>query len=59
MESPMQPGGDDVDAAEDGDGVRSALPVLLAVLEGVGGFFFLSYGLFIVDDLKRGSTIFS
>ncbi len=55
----MQPGGDDADAAVDGDGVRPALPVLLAVLEGVGGFFFSSYGLSIVDDLKRGSTVFS
>jgi hypothetical protein len=32
--------GDDAEAAEEGDGVRPALPVLLAELEGVGGFFF-------------------
>ena len=48
MESPMQPGGGDAEAAEEGDGMRPALPVLLAELEGVGGFF-LSYGFFIVD----------
>ena len=33
----MQPGGDDAEAAEEGDGMRPALPVLLAELEGVGG----------------------
>jgi hypothetical protein len=44
----MQSGGGDADSAEDGDGVRPALPVLLAVLEGVGGFFFLSYGLLLL-----------
>jgi hypothetical protein len=45
-----------MEVAEEGDGVRPALPVLLALVDGVGGLFILSYGLLIVDVtlVKKG-----